>query len=58
LVKENGDAIHTLPDWTGVELILLKIDKTGKDPYLRKKLLPEHHSPKKPDGMTFMGAIR
>ncbi|MBB6272817.1 hypothetical protein HDF26_003277 [Pedobacter cryoconitis] len=54
--REDGDVINTLADWTRVDLNLLKIDKTVKDPYLRKKVLLEHHSPNKPDGRTFMGA--
>lgn len=54
--RENGDVIDKLPDWTEVDLNILKINKKKVDPYMSKEILLEHHSLKKPDGKTFIAA--
>jgi len=54
--RENGDVIDKLPDWTEVDLNILKINKKKVDPYMTKEVVLEHHSLKKPDGKTFIAA--
>ena len=54
--RENGDVIDKLPDWTEVNLNILKINKKKVDPYMSKEILLEHHGLKKPDGKTFIAA--
>ena len=54
--RENGDVIDKLPDWTKVDLNLLKVNMTRDDPYMSKEVLIEHHSLKQPDGKSFIAA--